>query len=300
MVRIIRHTIVEITERAQHPVEFVEWLDQLGYLNLQGQHCANCPYGILKPEYSSSGKDHVHMRCPRCTSTRTVRTGSFFEGKTASLYQIMVALAMLDAEETVEYITANTHLHRNTITAWRKETFRLIAQSLRYDPLDFELHDHGIFEADETVFKHMRSNAGPIIDDVWVAGWCCRETQEMYMWILPSRTIPNLIPPIIQGLPGHTLLCTDELPAYHQLDQLFIHRTVNHSAGEYERTEEVPGYGEVDIHTNTMESEWRRLKRRLQFTGTKTVAYLRHYLNEIMFHRAGRSIFDTIVIHDLV
>jgi len=298
MVRTIRHTIVEITERAQNSVQFVEWLDQLGYLNLQDQQCANCPYGVLQPEYSSSGNDHVHLICPRCTSTRSVRKGSFFARKTASLYQIMVALAMLDSEEAVEYITANTQLHRNTITAWRKETFILIQQSLRYDRIDFELQPHGIFEADETVFMHMRSEDGPLIDVVWVGGWCCRETEEMYMWILPNRTLANLLPPIVQALPPHTLLCTDELPAYHQLDQLLIHRSVNHSRGEYMRVDDVPGYGEIEIHCNTMESEWRRLKRRLRFTGTKTVLYLQSYMNEIMFHRAGRSIFDAIILHN--
>jgi hypothetical protein len=209
----------------------------------------------------------------------------------------MVALAMLDAEESVEYITANTGLHRNTITNWRKETFQLIEDNLRYDRLDFELQPHGIFEADETRFQHIRGQGGPLIDILWVGGWCCRETGEMYMYILPNRTIPHLIPPLLNALPPHTLLCTDELAHYHQLDQMFLHHSVNHSEGEYMRIDDVPGYGEVPIHCNTMESEWRRLKNRLRFTGTKTVRYLQHYMNEIMFHRAGRSIFDTITIH---
>lgn len=71
-----------------------------------------------------------------------------------------------------------------------------------------------------------------------------------------QKTIQPLIQATIQA--GATIF-TDEYNIYAKLEQWgFIHRTVNHSQGEFARDEDNDGFHEV--HTNTMEGVWSLLR----------------------------------------
>lgn len=71
-----------------------------------------------------------------------------------------------------------------------------------------------------------------------------------------QATIKPLIEQTVQ--PG-TLIYTDEYNIYARLTQWgYLHKTVNHSEGEYARDEDGDGFHEV--HVNTMEGFWSLLR----------------------------------------
>lgn len=70
----------------------------------------------------------------------------------------------------------------------------------------------------------------------------------------------NTIRPIIQGFVATgSNVFTDEYNIYNRLTEWgYVHKTVNHSQGEYARDEDGDGFHEV--HTNTIEGFWSLLR----------------------------------------
>lgn len=70
---------------------------------------------------------------------------------------------------------------------------------------------------------------------------------------------PTIKPFITQHIAPNTLIYTDEYTIYNRLVEWgYLHKTVNHSAGEYARDEDGDGFHEV--HVNTMEGFWSLLR----------------------------------------
>lgn len=75
-----------------------------------------------------------------------------------------------------------------------------------------------------------------------------------------SNVQQKTIKPIIESMVAKgTQIFTDEYTIYARLEQWgYVHKTVNHSQGEYARDEDGDGFHEV--HVNTMEGIWSLLR----------------------------------------
>ena len=77
--------------------------------------------------------------------------------------------------------------------------------------------------------------------------------------MLPNVQQNTIKPFIEQTIRKGTLIYTDEYTLYSRLAEWgYLHKTVNHSAGEYARDEDGDGFHEV--HVNTMEGFWSLLR----------------------------------------
>lgn len=75
---------------------------------------------------------------------------------------------------------------------------------------------------------------------------------------IPDETTESLEGSISRNVKPGSLISTDEHGGYKQLRNAgFLHRTVNHRSGEYVRGE---------VHTNTIEGYWSRLKNSIKGT----------------------------------
>ena len=70
--------------------------------------------------------------------------------------------------------------------------------------------------------------------------------------VIPDRTKETLLPIIYENVEPNSILMTDELIAYQELDKKFEHYSVNHSAKEFVNKM---------AHTNGIENFWSHLKR---------------------------------------
>jgi transposase-like protein len=70
-----------------------------------------------------------------------------------------------------------------------------------------------------------------------------------------SKTIKPIIEKMVK--PGSSVY-TDEYSIYNWLSELYQHKQVNHSQGEYARDED--GDGKCEVHVNTMECFWSLLR----------------------------------------
>jgi hypothetical protein len=77
-------------------------------------------------------------------------------------------------------------------------------------------------------------------------------------------------------------LYTDELAAYKSLSEIFKHKSVNHSAGEYVKDR---------AHTNTIEGFWSLLKRQIiGIHHSISAKHLQRYSDESAFRYNQRKL----------
>lgn len=78
------------------------------------------------------------------------------------------------------------------------------------------------------------------------------------IWMLENVRRKTIQPLIEQSVERGSLFYTDEYNIYDWLSVDYVHKTVNHSQGEYARDED--GDGKCEVHVNTMECFWSLLR----------------------------------------
>ncbi|HRJ53439.1 MAG TPA: IS1595 family transposase [Candidatus Thiothrix moscowensis] len=82
---------------------------------------------------------------------------------------------------------------------------------------------------------------------------------EVVIRMLENVKQATIKPLILETVAAGTLVYTDEYNIYDRLEEWgYLHKTVNHGAGEYARDEDGDGFHEV--HVNTMEGFWSLLR----------------------------------------
>lgn len=132
-----------------------------------------------------------------------------------------------------------------------------------------------IVEIDESKFGKRKYNVGRVIEGQWVFGAFCRNTRSCFMVPVENRNRDTLLAIIKDRiLPGTTVI-SDCWKAYDCLEsEGFQHLTVNHSYNFVDP--------ETAAHTNTIERQWREVKRRVPMFGRRKHHFV-GYLATAMF-----------------
>jgi transposase-like protein len=90
---------------------------------------------------------------------------------------------------------------------------------------------------------------------------------DVFIQMLPNVQQVTIKPVMTKVIKPGTLIFTDEYDIYARLPEWgYLHKSVNHSAGEYARDEDGDGFHEV--HVNTMEGFWSLLRSWLRLSTT--------------------------------
>ena len=167
------------------------------------------------------------------------------------------------------------------------------SKALVTDPITFT---HGFeYEVDELYLKRVRYGHHDY-RNIWVAGIVERQTNKTKYYRIPNRSGAQLVPPIVNSVPDGSFVYSDEWKGYNDLVNWNYHRfSVNHSAGEYVREENLGGF-RISVHINTIEgfNTWVRAKLRNRKKRTRERVDI--MLDEIMYRKSGRSLFDPIKV----
>ena len=104
---------------------------------------------------------------------------------------------------------------------------------LRYDPIQFDAV--GEYEIDELRIEHIRMTGDQVTLIQWAPGILERESGRVIYYCIPDRTTVILVPRINDSVPPGSIIYSEELSSYHDLDRNFYHFAVNLSQGEYVR-----------------------------------------------------------------
>ena len=178
--------------------------------------------------------------------------------------------------------------------AWRMahELRKLMTSADRSGPLG------GHVEVDETyIGGHVRrkkgTRKGKVLDNKTMVLGIAERGGDIRAGVVPDGSIESLEGAVVRNVVLGSRVSTDENRAYRYLGQAgFDHQTVNHSRDEYVRD---------DVHTNSLEGYWSRLKNSIH--GTHIHISEKHawkYVSEFSFRYNMRkrpaAMFDRMIL----
>lgn len=284
----MEYTLQTLEELGDDPIDFACWLINEDFLHFV-QNCSHCN-GKMKLEIFNEYGDGVTWRCLRqaCRRHRTVRDNSFFANSHLSLRVQMNLIISFAADSTAKSTALLLGLSRQTVVNYFIACRRNYQAAILADPIAFNAG--GEYESDECLIADV--NVGNNIrSNIWVQSVAERATGQIYLTRVADRSAGSLIPPLTALVPQGSFIFTDDWASYNTLRHRgYIHRTVNHSQGEYQREERIHGQRH-SVHNNTCEGVNSLLRRRLAYRSRRTLHYLDLILSEAIYRMSGRSLF---------
>lgn len=264
-------------------LESVLWRD--------GVVCPHCGVVSEATQLGGAAGERGQRKCRPCRKKFTVCVGTIFEDTKIPLNKWVIACHLLNANKKgISALSLSRMLEISYECTWHMcHRIRLSMQDQSEEKLT------GVVEADETYVGGKVSNkhakALPV-DKTPVVALVQRDGHVKARAV--TRANAESIGPMLDEMVAlGTLLMTDgaEIYRYHAMANpgVFDHRTVNHSAKEYARTDK-DGFR---AHTNTVESFNSLFKRCI--TGAWhaiSVEHLPKYVDEVGFRWNHREVSD--------
>jgi transposase-like protein len=248
-----------------------------------------CPY--CKSIKTTPTPKELRHHCNSCNTAFSVTVQTIFHNSKLDLQKWFLAVALIrNAKKGLSARQLARELEVNKNTAW------FMGMRIRKALEDSGELLHGIVEIDETNIGGKHRKGGPkrmrgrgtSKTPVVGAGERDGNVKARVMTWLDFKKLTALIRGTVDL--GNSVVMTDEIKGYRRLKSLTIHRTVNHSSGQY-----VNGNG----HTNTIEGFGALLKRGITGQYHKaSLAYLQKYIDEFAFrynNRKNAEIFELVI-----
>jgi len=180
-------------------------------------------------------------------------------------------------------------IRRGTVTNYFDDCQAEWMNSLTTHPIRFE--DNGEYEVDELYIRHVRVGRQRRYKNIWVAGILERATGKIMLYQVDDKSKGSLIPPIQENVPHGSFVYSDSLPTYNRLNTLeYSHYTVNHSAREFSRLENINGET-INVHINTLEGINHAVRQAFKNKSSRNSERVDLILAELMYRRSGRDLF---------
>ena len=202
-----------------------------------------CPYcgciDDIRP-HSNFKNGIKRYLCNNCMKTFTDLTRTIYEKTKVPLWKWIYGLIIL-LESTGSLSAAE--LSRNIEVSYPTalKMMRKIRKSLEDDRFEGTLK--GICESDEAWISH-KKNQQILLGTVERNG-------RLKLFPIQDRSDTSLYFPHRKYVEQGSMVCTDNLSTYNNLNHRYIHHTVNHSASQFAWRH---------VHTNTIEGVWSMLK----------------------------------------
>ncbi|XP_068218454.1 uncharacterized protein [Palaemon carinicauda] len=243
--------------------EFIHYLFREGLLGDFRGTCKKCKKGdvaLMRVGCNvRNGQSNYFWRCRnrKCRQKFTMRHKSFFEGSHLEERDIILLTCcwvLRWPQYCVELKTEQLGSH--TLVDWYNFCREVCEQVLILDNKKIGGPGH-IVEVDESKFGKRKYNIGHKVEGTWVFGGIDRETRETFFKVVEKRNAETLISALNEHvLPGITIISNCWKGYGKVKDHDFKHFTVNHSVNFADPNDPT-------VHTNTIESQWRVLKRSL-------------------------------------
>ncbi|XP_066946475.1 uncharacterized protein [Macrobrachium rosenbergii] len=241
--------------------EFPKFLYQEGLLGDFSGTCATCGVGTVKficdGKNPQTGQPTFMWRCTNrsCRKKLSARHGSFFEGSRLSK-RIIILLIYCFAARIPQHVVRNNliDISPHTMVDWYKFCRSVCSKILLADNKKIGGPGH-VVEIDESKFGKRKYNRGRKVDGCWVFGGIDRQTRETFFRVVPDVSAESLLPVLLENVLPETTIISDSWKAYNNVrDHYFRHNVVDHNVN-------FVSPNDPTVHTNTIESQWRVLKR---------------------------------------
>ena len=283
-------SISNIDKYSRSQLELVTWLGARGYLALW-QHCGRCDRQLQLVRSSRRG-DKFELKCWKCKTVASIRTGSVFALFRAPLANLARLLVLFASNVPVGRASSIAGVDHKTATALYHFMRELIVTDLDIDPITFSSSD--VVEIDETLVEALRGEEeqGGRTSG-WVFGIISRSTGAVQLEVVPNREGQTLLDVMVDHVEAGAVVIGDSWPAYAALEPVYTVRTINKGAGQmsyYDRSLCIV------VHTGTIEAVWSELRGQLHVSRGFPKHYVPLVLAEFMYRKSGRNILSLVQI----
>lgn len=235
----------------------------------------------------------VILRCCKCykKSTTYLIKESFYS---KNIIELLEFIFYFTVNINVDSIVDLTDIKNNTVYKYLKA----IQNEIVVFENSFTVPIGGYnctVEIDEMHIGRRKNNKGRIGNQKIVFGGVCRETKEIFMKIVNSKTVNDLGREILSNILPLSTIHSDQWSAYLSFfrnNYLYHHRYVNH---KYNFINPVDG-----THTQSIESLWaefKRFKRRKCYSKqTKIIYYLSEFKMRRRFaEKSKKKLFEHLI-----
>lgn len=280
-----KYTIKNLREEFSTEKQCLDYLFKLKYK--ETHYCPKC--GSYTKFYFIESKKRYDTSCGH--SIYPKKDTIYYKSSTP-LTQWFYAIYLFSVSKNgVSAKELERHLGVTYKTAWR------IANKIRSLMIDKTNVVSGIVEMDETYIggkernKHYdkKSKTG-FSDKVPVVGMKSREGKVVAN--VENNTMKKtLIKNIYNHIGMNSLIITDELPAYKQIEEepYWLHKKINHSKKEYAKIDTIDNV-KLNISTNRIENFWSVFKRGVKGTYIRlSKKWMQSYVNEFVFRHNNKD-----------
>ena len=247
-----------------------------------------CPYKECQHDNIYKLKDGKY-KCGKCRRKYSVRVGTIFQDSKIPLRKWFASIYLITShKKSISSIQLGKDIGVQQKTAWFllhrvRQTFGITTDE------DNKLS--GTIEADETFMggaegnkhKHKRTEntQGRSVATKSAVAGVIERGGELRAQVIPDTSGYHLRPFVVKNVAFGSKLMTDEWTGYKGLKQLFDHKHIDHSIGEYTNG---------NVHCNSMEGFWSLLKRGINgIYHAVSVKHLQAYIDEYQFRYNTRN-----------
>ena len=214
------------------------------------------PFDPASKVYKCAGNKY---KCKNTGKYFNVRTGSIFDNTKIPLQKWFLALYVFSSHKK----GISSHQLAKDISVTQKTAWFLLHR-LRYafDHPNFKNTLANVVEIDETFIGGESFNKHASRKTKKASGGTKHEKQPVLgmkerngivvAQVVPNRNKETILPIILENVEQDSTVMTDEYKVYKDLELIYTHQKVNHSAKEYVN---------AMAHTNGIENFWSHLKR---------------------------------------
>ena len=143
-----------------------------------------------------------------------LRKHTWLDGSHVPYRKVVLFIYCWSKEMTsIEFCKTELGLSSKTVVDWSNFLREVCAAELLANPV--VLGGPGrVVEVDESQFSRRKNHQERMLSEQWVFGGICRRTRECFMFTVPDRSGPTLLPIIQQSIAPGTTIMSDMWAAY--------------------------------------------------------------------------------------
>ncbi|KAF1750837.1 hypothetical protein GCK72_017388 [Caenorhabditis remanei] len=206
-----------------------------------------------------------------------IRKGSWLDKTRISLKDAILTIVLWINRYSSTMIRNETKLNPGTVVDFRNY-LRNACTEIRETYVKLG-GPNSVIQIDEYAVHSRKYGRGEADRELtWILGAIETGSRKCFVQIVPNRSMSTMIPILRRWISPDSTVWTDSHKSYSSLNKYFRHHeTVNHSI-EFTKV----GPDGTIIHTNSIESLWKRLKTPLKEMNGTSEALLPSYLDELV------------------
>lgn len=272
----------------------IAWMREKGLL----MRTAQCPIcsSMMQEEYTNGADDKI-WSCRRTINGRrhqirtSIRSGSLFAGSNISIRATLLLLYEWSRLTPIDETAYQCGVGKRAALLWFSKFRDLVEFDLASRDESILGGNNEIIELDECQIGRRKQHSGRVPKPIWVFGGVVRGSggKECFIEIVRNRKKDTLYPIIQRKINQESKIITDGAAVYRDLGEIgFSHSWVNH-------TENFVSPQDPSVHTQSIESLWKSLRKFLNKRTSYNRKKLSGYINEFIYRKLYCDPFDCII-----